>query len=63
MNLRRKQDPAAMAAPPSSKAAPTWHSGPLSAERPDALPVAQREDLDVPAFLRRRNEGPRLETR
>ncbi|OFV95076.1 MAG: cell division protein FtsZ [Acidobacteria bacterium RIFCSPLOWO2_02_FULL_61_28] len=63
MNHRRKQELAGVAAPPSLKPVPAWNAGPAPAERADALPVAQREDLDVPAFIRRRNEGQRLETR
>jgi len=61
MNLRRKQDLAAAATP---KPAAVWNAGPQPVGRTDTLSVSPREDLDVPAFLRRRNEEHgRLDTR
>ena len=51
LNIRRKPELAAM-----PKAASEWTAGPEPVAKPDALPIARREDLDVPAFLRRRNE-------
>jgi len=45
LNIRRKPDQAAAPA------------GPTPVGRGEALPITQREDLDVPAFLRRRQEA------
>ena len=46
VNIRRRQEPAAATSPgPAAKA--------------EALPITRREDLDVPAFMRRRNEDGR----
>jgi cell division protein FtsZ len=64
MNLRRRQELAAPGIAASPKAGPGWNAGPQPVNRAEPVPVSQREDLDVPAFLRRRQEEPRrLETR
>ncbi|MGH9783900.1 MAG: cell division protein FtsZ, partial [Terriglobia bacterium] len=64
MNLRRRQEHAATGSAASLKAAPGWNAGPQPVNRAELLSVSQREDLDVPAFLRRRPQEPgRLETR
>ncbi|OFW38853.1 MAG: cell division protein FtsZ [Acidobacteria bacterium RIFCSPLOWO2_12_FULL_60_22] len=57
LHSRRKLEPAASAAPPSPRTAAAWQPGPLPEERPAAPNPARPEDLDVPAFLRRRNES------
>jgi cell division protein FtsZ len=46
LNIRRKPE-----------AAPGASAGPTPVGRGEALPITQREDLDVPAFLRRRQEA------
>ena len=53
VNIRRKPEPAAAAI----------SSGPAAVGRAEALPITQREDLDVPAFMRRRNEDGRAASR
>ncbi|MBF8305107.1 MAG: cell division protein FtsZ [Acidobacteria bacterium] len=64
MNLRRRQELAAPGIAASPKAGPGWNAGPQPVNRAEPVLVSQREDLDVPAFLRRRQEDPRrLETR
>jgi cell division protein FtsZ len=45
LNIRRKPDQAATPV------------GPTPVGRAEALPITQREDLDVPAFMRRRQEA------
>jgi hypothetical protein len=47
LNIRRKPEPA----PAAISAAPA------PVVRAEALPITRREDLDVPAFMRRRNEA------
>jgi cell division protein FtsZ len=64
MNLRRKQEQAAPGIAASPKPMPGWNAGPQPVNRAEPLTVSQREDLDVPAFLRRRQAEPgRVETR
>jgi len=64
MNLRRRQELAAPGMAASPKAGPGWNAGPQPVNRAEPVSVSQREDLDVPAFLRRRQEDPRrLESR
>ena len=51
VNIRRKPEAAASV------------PGPAPVARAEALPITKREDLDVPAFLRRRDEGGRAISR
>jgi len=57
VNVRRR--PEAIAAAPALASSPAsraseWNTGPGPVAKAEALPIARREDLDVPAFLRRR---------